>query len=108
MNLLINIALVSSPFIGLSGLLWLLYVMFGRKTIKIVGFFQLLIVFFWVVSLLNSPLIRPTATLDINQDMVHQLESEAGQAGKVEDLILDNKEEKVEVKTKYKKYEPEL
>ena len=110
MDLLINILLVASPFLGASGFLWLFWFFYGRKvfkvktTVNIQGF----ILFLMTITLVSSPLIRPTTTPDVDQSLVHQLEAEAEQVIKVEELVLEDKEPETEVRTKYEKFNPEL
>lgn len=110
MDLLINILLVASPFLGASGFLWLFYAFYGRKVFKIKDALSVqgFIIFLMIITLASSPLIRPTATPDVDQSLVHQLEAEAAQVIKVEELVLEDKEPETEVRTKYKKFEPEL
>ena len=111
MDFLINVLHVSSPYIGVTFTLLFLYFMFRNKLKIAVWFFksnQMAIVALWAIALFSSPLLRPTSTQDINQDLVHQLEAEAEQVIKVEDLVLESKEEKTELRSKYSKYEPEL
>lgn len=110
MEILINILLVSSPYLGAMFFGVLFYLFYGRKFLKAksLGGYLTLVLFFMIMVLVTSPLIRPTTTYAIDQSIVHQLEQEAEQVIDVEDLVLEDKTPEVKVKSEYKKYEPSL
>lgn len=111
MELFINVLLVASPFLGGMFAAILFYVFFGRKLLKlrVLGWTLLVMLFGMILTIFNSPLVRPTTTDIPDQGIVKQLEAEAEQVGSVEDLVLQDATPVTEVRTKDEgKYVPKL
>lgn len=102
MELLINVLLVASPFIGMLVGVLVLYAFIGHKYIKAKALLWvgLAILALFLITLVNSPLVRPVTTDIPDQGIVKQLEAEASQVGSVKDLVLKDATPVTEVRTK--------